>query len=53
MRFPEFEDKWMKLNGVNQKQTGEDLFNEEEYELMKKKREEIRNLFDRNKKLDF
>lgn len=53
MRFPEFEEKWMKLFGVNQKQTGENLFNEEEYEFMKKKREEIRNLFNRNKKLDF
>ncbi len=53
MRFPEFEEKWMKLFDVNPKQTEEELFNEEDYEFVKKKREEIHNLFNRSKKLDF
>lgn len=53
MRFPEFHDKWMKLFGDGMKETGEPEWNDEEYENMKKKREEIRELLNINKKLNF
>lgn len=53
MRFPEFQDKWMRLFGDGMKETGESEWNDEEYENMKKKREEIRQLLSINKKLNF
>jgi hypothetical protein len=53
MRFPEFQDKWMKLFGNDLKETGESIQNEGEYEFIKKKIEEIRNVLSVHKKLDF
>lgn len=53
MRFPEFQDKWMKLFGNDLKETGESIQTEGEYEFIKKKIEEIRNVLSVHKKLDF
>lgn len=53
MRFPEFQDKWMKLFGNDLKETGESIQNEGEYEFIKKKIEEIRNVLSVHKKLEF
>jgi len=53
MRFPEFEDKWMKLFGNDLKESDELVWNEKEHQNMKKKIEEVRQLLSINKKLDF
>ncbi len=53
MRFPEFQDKWMKLFGNDLKESDESKWNEKEFQNMKKKIEEVRQLLSINKKLDF
>ena len=53
MRFPEFQDKWMKLFGNDLKESDESEWNEKEFQHMKKKIEEVRQLLSINKKLDF
>ncbi|MFN6321256.1 MAG: hypothetical protein ACK4YE_06850 [Bacteroidota bacterium] len=53
MRFPEFEEKWMRLFGVNQIQPDDEEENQEGNEIMRKKVENFLNIIKNRKGLGF